>query len=155
MRLLGVIIIAIASVLLVQGAVQAHAPDRDRAKHASHRTGRTPDLASAISTPTVDCGGLMMAASWTTIVYAPSRIGTHSPSADASDDADSSDDCCGVACHVGLGGDGWVRLAWRRLPTSPTLKGTSDLLGIRPGRLERPPRRLEPHRPTPSESAGP
>ncbi len=140
MRLLGVIIVAIASVILLKGEALAHTSGRDGGQ-AHSNTGKQPE-AVAPSTYASECRGLV-ATSSATMVDRPSGMGRRASTndRDARDNWDPYDDCCGVACHPALGSKGDDRLA-SHPPSGPVvIADISELRGTRQGRLERPPRR--------------
>ncbi len=144
MRLLGVIIMTMASVLLFHGVALAHGSEHSDRVHAHHNTSKPAETEAASSSHTGHCHGSTIATSLEMMFDASSRTGAHDVTGDwnTRDDWDQNDDCCGVACHAVVGSKGDDKVA-SVLPSSPfALAGASELLGIKQRRLERPPRRF-------------
>lgn len=118
MRLLAVMIVAMASVLLFQGVALAHgAAHHDRAQ-APLKTSTLTETESESPNYTGDCHRRMIAAVSEMMFDVASATGAHDVVGDwnARDDREPNDDCCGVACHAVVGGR---RQAWIASPREP------------------------------------
>lgn len=143
MRLLAVIIVALASVLLLQGVALAHGSGHHDRAQAPLKTSMLAETEIESPSYAGDCRRPIIATVSEMMFDVASGTGAQDVGGDwnARDDREPNDDCCGVACHAVVGGRGDDRLA-SHLPSSPiVLTGASELLGIKQRRLERPPRR--------------
>jgi hypothetical protein len=142
MRLLGLIVVTIASALLLQGVALAHTSGHHDRVQAQPKTSKPPEAEAASSAYTGECHRRAIATSSEIVSDTPSGVGRHDAAGDwnARNDGEPGDDCCGVACHAAVEGRDDDRLASYARSKHVDLAVTSELLGARQGRPERPPR---------------
>lgn len=146
MRLLGALIGTITSLLLSQGVALAHGVGHGDQPHARLEASNPAESDVVSSSRAISCHALEIVRSSGVIAGTLFIVGPNGD--DDADDwsagaaGDSNDDCCGVACHAVVGTRGYTRLLSYFASSPVALTGTSELLGTKQRRLERPPRRF-------------